>query len=223
MGPRAIESTALVDCARQPRRRRPLSVESRALSFSVSTPTYTYIIALMLSGHPLLTCQPDTRPRDGPFYSMTTSREIYTPKARGRPAEPCQRHAENQFVTAFRSETTSKANFNRKPYSPTKSFAPKREYAPINAPFGNTTNSEFYTKFASQNASPTITMRPGGRPSSRADIAKLYAVTTTKDAYGRKPFEPTKSYAPARVYQPNDAPLGSTTNRDEYPPLKGRS
>lgn len=215
-----------MDCARQPRRRRPLSVESRALSFSVSTPTYTYILASYALWPSLahVSSQPDTQILEtGPFYSMTTSREIYTPKARGRPAEPCLRHAENQFVTAFRSETTSKANFNRKPYSPTKSFAPKREYAPINAPFGNTTNSEFYTKFASQNASPTITMRPGGRPSSRADIAKLYAVTTTKDAYGRKPFEPTKSYAPARVYQPNDAPLGSTTNRDEYPPLKGRS
>ena len=147
---------------------------------------------------------------------MTTNREVYTPKA-GGPAQPVHRHAESKFTTVFRKETTATATYDYKPYSPTKSYAPIREYSPKKHAVGNTTNSEFFTHFQSTNSTGTLSAKPIIRPSSRGP-AQFFGDTTTKDSYFKKQFGPSKSYAPTKEYKPNDAPLGTTTSRDEYPP-----
>ena len=118
--------------------------------------------------------------------------------------------------SAFRKETTTGSSFDRKPYSPTKSFAPVREYSPKLHPVGNTTNSEFFTAFQAKTSMGTLSAKPVPRPSSR-EPAKFFAVTTNKDSFFAKKYLPTKSYAPAKEYKPSDAPLGTSTNRDEYP------
>ena len=160
--------------------------------------------------------QPDTAILEtGTFFSMTTNRECYTPKAYV-PVQQISRLAEPKFTTVFRKDTTTSSSYCRKPLSPTKSFAPVREYSPKKHPVGNTTNSEFFTAFQSKNSGGTLSAKPTPRPSSR-DAAKFFAVTTTKDSYFAKKAGPTKSYAPPKGYTPNDAPLGTTTSRDEYP------
>lgn len=152
-------------------------------------------------------------PSNAPL-GLSTNREFFI-RFQAQPptlsARPTQ--AVSAFNTKVSAVTTSRLSYPTPELSPTKSYAPSRVFIPNPAPLGTSTHREVYRAFAAQPR--TRSARPP-HPSSNFG-AKVSAVTTTRSSFVRpENGAPARSYAPARVFVPNPAPLGQSTSRAEY-------
>ena len=109
--------------------------------------------------------------------------------------------------------TTARMSYEHPPLSPTKSYAPHLQYQPNNAPLGLSSNRAEYPPYQ---IAKRASFQPPQVPSALGTKAAT-TVTTARMSYEHPPLSPTKSYAPTLQYQPNNAPLGLSTNRAEYP------
>lgn len=127
-----------------------------------------------------------------------------------------------KFTTKFSKATTTGSSFVPHSYgatlaSPSKSYAPTRSYVESSQPLGNTTSREFYVAFSSKNVADAMVKRSAANEGSPSRFdPKFDKRTVQNQSYGAKPFLPSKSYAPTSTYNPNNSPLGVSTQRAEY-------
>lgn len=131
-------------------------------------------------------------------------------------ASPRKQQQRTPFVPDRTWHTSTRLAFPPPPVNEigrTQSYAPHLQYQPNSTPLGLSSNRAEYPAYA---VSKRESFRPPQVPSAFG-VKSATTVTTARMSYEHPPLSPTKSYAPHLQYQPNNAPLGLSTNRAEYP------
>ena len=153
----------------------------------------------------------------GPSSYMSTNQQFHVAFANHVPVKSMKPAYVPPSGPAYKfnviTATTQQRSFAPPPLASQKSYAPAREFVPSGPSSYMSTNRAEYQplfKLPEKSAKPAYVA-----PSYQVHAS---ALTTQRQAFAPPPLAPQKSYAPSRVFVPNPAPLGTSTNRAEYVP-----
>ena len=153
----------------------------------------------------------------GPSSYMSTNRQFHVAFSNVVPVKSLKPVYVAPSGPAYKNytsaSTTQLMSFAPPPLASQKSYAPERAFVPSGpSSYMSTNRAEYLTHFKL----PERSAKP-------AYVAPAYQVhtsslTTQRQSFAPPPLAAQKSYAPSRVFVPNPAPLGTSTNRAEYIP-----